>query len=80
MMGVMLTQSLSCFPLGIPISSNVLGPCFFGGPDVAVDVADGAAEIGLEPDPCEDIVCCGGRCDARLEFCGCTESYLSGRC
>ncbi len=36
-----LTQSLSFFPAGIPISSNVAGPVFFGGPEL-VEFVDGA--------------------------------------
>jgi hypothetical protein len=53
----MLTQSLSFFVAGIPISSNVAGPCFFGGPDDAEVFEPGPAEYGPEG------VCEGGAGD-----------------
>ena len=58
-----LTQSPSFFVAGMPISSNVAGPCFFGGPDEAElfdpPPADGGTEEACESGageglPCED--------------------------
>ena len=49
----MLTQSPSFFADGMPISSNVAGPCFFGGPDAAEAFDPAPADGGAE-ETCED--------------------------
>ena len=60
-----LTQSLSFFPAGIPISSKVAGPVFFGG--AGPEDTDGATEECLESPDCDDMAVVG-RFEARLAF------------
>jgi len=53
----MTRHSFSSFVFGIPISSNVAGPCFlaFAGADVEADETDDCLESG----PCDVIVFIG---------------------
>ena len=50
----MLTQSPSFLADGIPISSNVAGPCFFGGPDTAESLDAAPADDGGAEETCEE--------------------------
>ena len=75
----MLTQSPSFFAAGIPISSNVAGPVFFGGAAGPDDAVDGVTEECLESPDCDDMAVVG-RLEARLALWTwpCIDSNLAG--